>query len=57
MTFAELIVFLAVAALLYRLLRPLQRRLERLIARLLRRVSGDGDDKPVITVMEFRRKD
>lgn len=56
MTLAELLVLIAVTALGYRLLRPLQRRLELLLRKWFSAATGKKGQKPVIDVTDYRRK-
>ena len=55
MTFAELFLFIAGVALLFRLLRPLQRRLEARLYRFLSR--GPRDSGQIIDITEYDKKE
>ena len=56
MTFAEVVLFLALVALLFRLLRPLQRRLEaRLYVFFLSR--RPGANRHIIDITEYDKKE
>lgn len=56
MTFAEILLFIAVAALLYCLMRPLQRRLEARFYKFFRSKSRHKE-KPIIDITDYSKKD
>jgi hypothetical protein len=56
MTFAEIILFVAVLAILCVLMIPLQRYLEVRLRKIFRSMSR-SKDKPVIDITDYQKKD
>jgi len=56
MTFAELVLLIAIGLLIYRLLAPIRRRVEFRLARFFRTQMRTSTHKPIIDITDYKKK-